>query len=97
MLTRHCWKCGREYPLAGSPGRTETCECNADLKCCLNCTSYDPKAAEQCRDRRAELVHDKAAANFCEWFEFARREWVPKAQAQSREAAARAALKRMLG
>jgi hypothetical protein len=97
MPTRHCWKCGREYTLTGTPGRSETCDCGADLKCCYNCSSYDPRAAEQCRDRRAELVHDKAAANFCEWFEFARRDFVPKDQAKSREDAARDALKRLLG
>ena len=36
--TRHCWKCGTEYQLSGTPGRSESCErCGADLKVCLNC------------------------------------------------------------
>ena len=53
--TRHCWKCGSEYKLPGAPGRLEACPCcNSDLKVCLNCVSYDPRVAEQCRDRRAE-------------------------------------------
>src|ERR1043166_5662011 len=96
--TRHCWKCGTEYKLAGSPGRSETCErCGADLKVCLNCVSYDPKVAYQCRDRRAELVEEKRMANYCEYFELARRAFVPKAEETSREAKARARLKNLLG
>lgn len=97
---RHCWKCGREYTLAGSPGRSETCECGADWKVCLNCASYDLRAAYQCRDRRAEAVEDKQAANYCEWFEFVRRAYVPPAAAggaASREQQARDALKKLLG
>jgi hypothetical protein len=100
-LTRHCWKCGTEYPLAGSPGRSEICDrCGSDLKICLNCVSYDPRAAYQCRDRRTEPVAEKHVANYCEYFEFARREFAPKAADASdvsREAKARDALKKLLG
>ncbi len=98
--TRHCWKCGTEYQLTGAPGRSETCgHCGADLKVCLNCVSYDPRAAYQCRDRRADPVADKHVANYCEYFEFARREFVAKADdfSASREARARDALKKLLG
>src|SRR5947208_9760941 len=42
-VTRHCWKCGQEYKLSGSPGRSEACLCGADLKVCVNCVSYDPR------------------------------------------------------
>jgi hypothetical protein len=99
-VTRHCWKCGTEYQLAGAPGRSEACErCGADLKVCLNCVSYDPRAAHQCRDRRAELVADKHVANYCEYFEFIRREYVPQEDAfgASRESKARDTLKKLLG
>ena len=97
-VTRHCWKCGAEYKLSGSPGRSEICErCGADLKVCLNCVSYDPRAAYQCRDRRADPVPEKEAANYCEYFEFARREFVAKAEDLSREAKARDSLKKLLG
>lgn len=97
-LTRHCWKCGSEYKLAGSPGRSETCDCcGADIKVCLNCVSYDQRAAYQCRDRRAEPVEEKHMANYCEYFEFARREFVPKPQDVAREAKARDTLKKLLG
>jgi hypothetical protein len=99
-LTRHCWNCGTEYKLSGSPGRSEACErCGADLKVCLNCVSYDSRAAHQCRDRRAEPVDDKAAANYCEYFEMIRREYVARKDAfsQSREEQARETLKKLLG
>lgn len=96
-LTRHCWKCGREYTLSGSPGRSETCICGADLKVCLNCVSYDPRAAHQCRDRRADPVAEKHLANYCEYFEMARREYVPKAGETSREDKARDTLKKLFG
>jgi hypothetical protein len=97
-LTRHCWKCGTEYPLAGAPGRSETCDrCGSDLKVCLNCVSHDLRAAYQCRDRRADPVAEKHLANYCEYFEFVRREFVPKDEDPSREARARDALKKLLG
>jgi len=97
-MTRHCWECGTEYRLSGSPGRGETCpRCSADLRVCLNCVSYDPRVAEQCRDRRADLVSDKHLANYCEYFDFIRREFVPPAQNAARENKARDALKKLLG
>ena len=97
-MTRHCWKCGSEYRLPGSPGRLESChQCGSDLKVCLNCVSYDPRVAQQCRDRRAEPVADKHMANFCEWFDFARREYKSVAENASREEKARDALRKLLG
>jgi len=97
-MTRHCWKCGHEYQLSGAPGRSETCEsCLGDLKVCLNCVSYDRTVAYQCRDRRADPVTEKQAANYCEYFEMARRVFVPPAEEKFRETKARAQLKDLLG
>jgi len=97
-MTRHCWKCGSEYKLSGSPGRSETCHrCGSDLKVCLNCISYDPHVAQQCRDGRADPVAEKHLANYCEYFDFVRREFVPPAVDRSRENRARDALKKLLG
>jgi hypothetical protein len=96
-LTRHCHHCGWAYTLRGSPGRTETCHgCGADLKVCLNCIQYDPRVAEQCREKRADLVQEKHMANYCEYFDFIRREWKGKG-ADAREASARDSLKKLLG
>lgn len=97
-LTRHCWKCGTEYKLPGMPGRSETCaRCSSDLKVCLNCISYDPHVAQQCRDGRADPVAEKHLANYCEYFELVRREYAPPAEDTSRENQARATLKKLFG
>lgn len=97
MPNRHCHQCGTPYLLSGTPGRSETCEkCRADLHVCANCTHYDLSAAHQCRERRAEPVADKTAANFCEFFEFAVREWSAPG-ANQREADARERLRRLFG
>src|SRR5512141_2343475 len=97
-MTRHCWKCGTEFKLSGAPGRSQTCyHCGSDLKVCLNCVSYDARVAQECRDRRSDPVGDKYLANYCEYFEFVRREYVPPATDQKREEQARDVLRRLLG
>ena len=97
-MTKHCHKCGWEWTIAGQPGRSESChQCNADLRVCLNCVSYDARAAQQCRDRRAEPVFEKASGNFCEYFEMVRRNFSPGGDANPRESAARADLKKLFG
>lgn len=53
--------------------------------------------AQQCRERRAEPVLEKHVGNFCEYFEFVRRNCVPKEVKNSREEAARAQLKKLFG
>jgi hypothetical protein len=56
----HCHNCGEPWTLDGQPGRGETCmKCRADLRVCLNCTSHDPRVAQQCRERRAEPVQKR--------------------------------------
>ena len=97
-VTKHCFKCGWEWTLPGLPGRTDSCHgCGNDMKVCLNCVSYDARVAQQCRDRRADPVAEKASANFCEYFEFVRRVFAGPGKADSREAKARADLKKLLG
>ena len=96
--TRHCHKCGTEFILNGNPGRLETCErCGSDLKVCKNCIHYDRSVAHECRERRADPVADKIAANFCEYFDFVRRVYAANTEGKSREDAARDALKKLLG
>jgi hypothetical protein len=95
---RHCYKCGEPWVISGQPGRGETCmKCRADLRVCLNCMFYDRHVAHQCRERRAEPVLEKDVGNFCEYFDFAFREWAPKGNSNSREAAAREQLKKLFG
>ena len=98
MKTRHCHQCGWVWDLNTNPGRGELCDgCSADLRVCVNCQYYDPQVAHQCRERRAEPVHEKTAANFCEWFEFVPREWKEKSDAKSKEDEAREKLRNLLG
>lgn len=73
------------------------CDCGADLKVCLNCVSYDRTIAYQCRDRRAEQVFEKHLANYCEYFDLARREFVPPVEEKARAGKARDQLKNLLG
>jgi hypothetical protein len=64
---------------------------------CLNCGSHDPRLAQQCRDDRADPVAEKHLANYCEYFDFAPREFVPPKTEDAREKKARDALKKLLG
>jgi hypothetical protein len=67
------------------------------MRVCVNCVSYDPRVAHQCRDRRAEPVMEKESGNFCEYFEIAQRPYAPKTVANPRESAARENLKKLFG
>lgn len=97
-MTRHCFQCGAEWTISGQPGRGERChQCNTDLRVCLNCVHYDPRAAHQCRERRAEPEEEKAKGNFCEYFDFIKRVYSPPAKSHSREDAARQQLKKLFG
>jgi len=96
--TWHCHQCGWTWPLQTAPGRSDACHgCGADVKVCLNCVSYDPRAAHQCRDRRADPVADKHLANFCEYFEFKKRLWYGAADEDQRTQDAREKLKKLFG
>jgi hypothetical protein len=96
--TRHCHRCGAEYAFNRTPGRSETCgQCGWDLKVCLNCVYYDTTVAYQCRERRADPVEEKHVANYCEYFDMAKRVWVAKPGETKREDAARSTLKKLLG
>ncbi len=66
------------------------------MKVCLNCVSYDTRCAYQCKDRRTEPVLDKHLANFCEYFDFVRREWVG-VKPDEREGKARDQFKKLFG
>ncbi len=64
-----CHGCGREVALEGRVQRQDTCPgCGRPLHACRNCSLFDPRASNQCREPQAEWVSDRAAANFCEWF-----------------------------
>ena len=100
-MTRHCFNCGWEWKIDGLPGRRDVCEqCNTDLRCCRNCAYFDLTVAHQCRERRAEPVQEKDRSNYCEQFDFARRNFKKTDRAKgemSREEAAKETLRKLLG
>jgi hypothetical protein len=53
--------------------------------------------AHQCCDRRADPVAEKHLANYCEYFDMARREFVPPVEDKARENKARESLKKLFG
>jgi hypothetical protein len=53
--------------------------------------------AQQCRDDRADPVAEKHLANYCEYFDFVKRQFVPPKTENSRENNARDTLKKLLG
>jgi|WetSurMetagenome_2_1015567.scaffolds.fasta_scaffold1549173_2 hypothetical protein len=66
-----CHQCGFEITIKVGQKlfRQDTCpKCESYLKCCLNCTLYDPVAWKECREPEAQRVQDKTMANFCEYF-----------------------------
>ncbi len=94
---RCCHRCGAPYPGTGQPGRGDTCrQCEADLRVCLNCVSYDPSVSQQCREREADYVAQKDRANYCEFFQFGRRAAAPFGTSQGHDDA-KERLKKLLG
>jgi hypothetical protein len=64
-----CHRCGRAHRFEDVLPRRADCDgCGLALKCCRNCTFYDPSAYNECREPVAERVVDKEAANFCDCF-----------------------------
>ena len=97
-MTRHCHKCGKEWTLDGQPGRSESCHgCNEALRICLNCIFYDAGVSYQCRERRAEPVTEKHRSNFCEYFDFALRDWSGEGTGNTRADEARNAFDILFG
>lgn len=68
-----CHHCGSEWTGDPKVGRGDTCrKCGSSLHVCLNCRFHDATKHNQCAEPAAEWVRDKAKANFCIYFEFAK-------------------------
>jgi len=90
-----CYRCGADLTALTLPlSRRDTCpSCRVDLRVCLMCTAFDPNATRQCTEDDAEDVHEKARANFCDFFAPNPDAYAPgKMTAQDRAEAALAAL-----
>jgi hypothetical protein len=69
---KSCHVCKKALDLGREIGRRDECPyCHADLHSCLNCRFFDRSAPKQCQEPQAELVREKAKANFCGFFVFA--------------------------
>ena len=66
--------------------------CGVDLRCCRNCAFYDPQYANACREPHTDLVLDKEAGNFCDFFSFAERQGQPFSAPETAATSARAQL-----
>lgn len=82
-----CHACKKELSIGRSVGRKDACpSCGADLRCCLNCTFFDPAASKQCREPVADRVKDKSKSNFCDFFTFSEQAASSRTQTASDEA-----------
>jgi hypothetical protein len=65
-----CFRCGAELNFQDhTPGRRDSCNtCGADVHVCKNCSHYDPKAYNECKEPQAERVVEKERSNFCDYF-----------------------------
>ncbi len=68
----NCWKCREkiDYPSGSRIATGDTCpQCDSHLHSCRNCRFYDPGKHNQCAEPQAEWVREKAAANYCDYFQ----------------------------
>jgi hypothetical protein len=64
-----CYNCGAAILAEAPVGRSLECDsCNKPIRCCRNCTFYQPGAHWDCRETIPEAVRDKEAGNFCDYF-----------------------------
>jgi hypothetical protein len=64
-----CVFCNKKIGLSNRIERNDTCpHCGNDLRCCKQCSFYDPHAYNECKEILAERIVDKERANFCEFF-----------------------------
>ena len=62
-----CFRCSTNI---GEPiSRRDTCpSCGFDARVCKNCTHYDVKAYNECRENSADRVVDKEKSTYCDYF-----------------------------
>lgn len=64
-----CYSCGAQLDFSPPVGRSAECpSCRKPVRACRNCVHYEVGRQWDCREHIPEPVHDKEAANFCEWF-----------------------------
>ena len=67
---KRCYFCGAVLGIPRVVGRGEACPtCRHDVRCCYNCAFHDSHASNECREPQSEAVRDRAASNFCDYFQ----------------------------
>ena len=66
-----CHACGAATRLERIGPRDVCDRCRAYLHCCKQCDFYEPGAHNDCREPQSEMIPDKTAGNFCDWFRVA--------------------------
>lgn len=65
-----CFSCGKEISFVDVISRRDECSsCGADARVCKNCTFYDPKIYNECRETSAEVIREKERSNLCDYFQ----------------------------
>ena len=64
-----CFNCDELLSFVSSVGRRDECpRCHADVHCCRNCSHFDPKSYNECREPSADVQREKDRSNFCDFF-----------------------------
>lgn len=64
-----CHSCGHRNEFAAPVGRRDVCaQCEAELRCCLQCRFFDEASGSSCREPQAEVPRERDRANFCDFF-----------------------------
>ncbi|TMA45259.1 MAG: hypothetical protein E6J83_07940 [Deltaproteobacteria bacterium] len=68
LVAVRCQGCGTVAEVERVGVRDVCARCTAYLHCCRNCAFYEPGRHNDCREPNAQLVADKEAGNFCDYF-----------------------------
>lgn len=94
-IALHCFSCNHVNRFSDNVGYREECiQCRADMHVCKNCSFYDPKSYNECRESSADPVKEKERANFCDYFKPSDRTTNLNSQADALKAAADALFKK---
>jgi hypothetical protein len=64
-----CFKCHELLNVLEPVSRKEECpKCFSDVRCCRNCSFYDPKVYNECRETQADRILEKERSNLCDFF-----------------------------
>ncbi len=64
-----CFSCQSKIKVTDRVSFRDSCfQCQADVRVCKNCTHYDEKAYNECKEPIADRVKEKDRSTHCEYF-----------------------------